>query len=394
MKATDSLLTTTKTGLALMLSAALILTGCGLVSDSGTDAGVDLVSEDYLAVELLESEEGEEGQSASTYKYATYVIEKGTFETEASGVRTEIYVPTKVDVTAEMNVEEMLFDHFAVSVNDYVEEGDPIAYVNVTADTIKIEETELQLERLKDAYAEAKEAHDESVSEREGPYLVDEYEQRLTWKDWQIEDVRWEQTASSYESQIESVSETLNELKENAAVTAITATSSGFVYSLDRFSVNEKIYNGEYICTLVPTDQVYVYVTDTTQSFVYGQELTFTTESRSGYKNEYSATVVSAPARALYCNLGGNRAYIKVDMVRTNDFGWQKSSLTGTLKKIENVLLVPVSGVTTENDTTFVTAIKADGSLESLPFVSGGSNSDYYWVLSGLDEGTEILLNN
>lgn len=393
MKMTDPVL---RKLACLLVASSLSLTGCGVLTDSGADAEVDLQKEDYLAVELLEDASGGNGVSASTYKYQTAVLEKGTFTTEADNVRTEIYVPTEVYETAEVNTTEMLFQSFAVAEDDYVEKGDPLAYVTVNYDDVAIEDAKLTLDRLKTAYANAQTEHDKEIEEeRSGPFYLCEDDMNVMKKGWEIEDVTWEQTVASYEKQIEDQTEYLEELEDNASVTSINADCSGYVSNLDRFSENEKLYDGEYICSLVPSDQVYVEVTDTTGSFNYGEKYTFTSESRSGFATEFDAVVVSAPAKALYCNLGGNKAYLKVDTTRLpGGFGWSRSSITGVVKKIENVILVPVEGVTEKNNSTYVTAIKEDGTLETLPFTAGGSNKEYYWVISGIEEGTTILLNN
>lgn len=377
----------------LGITTMIAFSSCGLLSDSGTDAHVDLVKEDYLAVDLLEDASGN-SSSADTYKVETYEVRVGTFETQATGLRAEVYVPTEVYVKAEVNTKAMLFSSFAVKVNDYVEEGDVIAYVTVDYDDIELEDAELTLSRLKASYEEAKAEHDKYVqSDRSGPFYLNEYDYAVMEKRWKIEDLTWEKTCKDYDKQIADQTKKVKELKENAEVTAITADCSGYVSELTRLKENDKLSNGDKICKLVPTDQVYVSINDATQSFNYGQKYTFSTETRSGLKTEYDAVVVSAPSKALYCNLTGPDAYLKVDMKRSVNFGWNRSHVEGTLRHIENVLLVPFDAVSTVDETTYVTAIKADGTLETVPFVAGGYNKDFYWVISGIEEGTTIIRN-
>ena len=57
---------------------------------------------------------------------------------------------------------------------------------------------------------------------------------------------------------------------------------------------------------------------------------------------------------------------------------------------MDDVLLVPKSAVKEVNRTLYVTVVEDNGVRRQQAFVSGGADSNNYWVVTGLTEGTKI----
>ena len=105
------------------------------------------------------------------------------------------------------------------------------------------------------------------------------------------------------------------------------------------------------------------------------------------------------PARRgdLYGNLREEKIFFLLQPVDEEAFSntetdnMKDAKIHGDLGTMENVLLVPARAVTIDNDITYVTIVKEDGSFLKKGFRAGGSNANYYWVMDGLEEGTVIL---
>jgi multidrug efflux pump subunit AcrA (membrane-fusion protein) len=74
-----------------------------------------------------------------------------------------------------------------------------------------------------------------------------------------------------------------------------------------------------------------------------------------------------------------------------------KGSLTATadisIYSVENVLLVPLSAVTTTSEGTFVTIVnEATGQQEKRQVTIGNKNLQFAEVLSGLKEGDKVIV--
>jgi hypothetical protein len=75
-----------------------------------------------------------------------------------------------------------------------------------------------------------------------------------------------------------------------------------------------------------------------------------------------------------------------------NARGFAPISVTGRIRVMDDVLLVPRKAVTGKNGSTYDYVKEADGTVRMVPFISGGMDSTSYWVAEGLTEGTTICL--
>lgn len=73
-------------------------------------------------------------------------------------------------------------------------------------------------------------------------------------------------------------------------------------------------------------------------------------------------------------------------------FQMAQYDLEGTQRSMNNVVTVPKSAVTTVGGQTYVRVMEKNGEIVNRSFIAGGFNTDCYWVLEGLEEGTTICL--
>lgn len=376
--------------IAVLLVSAVSLSGCkfSILSDSGSDSQIKIEKSEYLALDVLEEDES----VGLTSGYETYEVQYGTFKTQVLSQKAEIYIPTYNFVNAEFTSGEMKFINFLVAEGSYIEKGDPVASVSMSTDPISIEEAELALGRLKEEYESAKNDHAESLKDREGPFYLNEDEMQVLKYSWQVADIRWEQTVTNYENRISNEEENIKDMKANAAITTIDSPYSGYVVSLARLEPDDYLKKGQMIVGLVPNDDLYVSVVDSAMAYGLGQKVTFNASQRRGYSRTYDAVVVSPPGRDSYLELNTGKTYFKVDASLMDVYFMAYFSITADIKSIDNVLIVPNSAVTSTEKCCFVTVIKEDGSLVNTPFIAGGSTAEYYWVLSGLEEGMKVIV--
>jgi HlyD family secretion protein len=84
---------------------------------------------------------------------------------------------------------------------------------------------------------------------------------------------------------------------------------------------------------------------------------------------------------------------IKLDPTDEELKGGLTASADIVISSVENVLLVPLSAVTTTSEGTFVNVInKAMGQPEERQVILGGQNLQFAEVLSGLNEGDKVVI--
>ena len=381
--------------LKIIFISFFLFSGCGsILSDNGSESQSQIEKEAYLATEVLDEdyEKGEEASQNAVEKYETYVLERGDFTIECQNKRAEIVVPVSHKIKVKDDTDEMIFEKFAVVEDSFINEGDTVAYVSVSVDEVKIKEKEISIEKLENEYAYALEDREETLKSREGPFYISEGDRKVMELNWQIEDLRWEQQNKNYINSIADAKEELEKLKSAAAITQIKADCSGYISSLEKIKIGDKLSKGTILATIVPSEDIYVSVSSSDSSFSYGESVTFVTRSRSKKETEYEAYVVSADENTLYCGLRESRVYLKVDLKYKDLIKWDSASIKGTLSFMKNVITVPKEAVTQKDLYSYVTILKDDGTLETVPFIEGGSNTKYVWSIMGLEEGMRVVI--
>lgn len=379
--------------IALMLSVGIIfsLSGCNvsdkLMTDTGSGKQEEIPREDYLITDALSGD-------SSANSYTVHTLTKGKFEEEAL---RQILKQSYINVpTVRFSLEGMsaTFGEYKIQNYQYVDEGDVIATVHTEADEIALEEAKVKLQRLEERYQEASKQAEEDLQALvdEGPLTYNSFKREILKIRYTQKKQDWEYQKYNYESQIAEAKEELAQLTQVGTVYNITATMDGYVNYSKKHSAGAEMKNGDYICHILNSSEIYTILDNQAEYFHYGMEVTF--DNLNGMT---PAKVVNGGSWALYGNLDTGRIIFRLDFEQDvselNSAGLNNLILKGLLKEMDNVILIPKSAVSVEEEQYYVTVLKEDGSLLKTEFIPGGSNLENYWVLDGLTEGMQIVYN-
>ncbi len=377
--------------LGVLTAAALGLAGCGqsggVLSDAGTNVALQPDISEYLDLSALSQEAGENGWNS----YSTYTVTYGTFSTQMAALRASVRMLETSCIKAEYSTGAMRLVEVLVEKNQYITAGTPVALVSMETDELDLQELERKLLRLQQRYAEDQEEFQESQEKREALFARWDPQRSIDIIQYNQAQLDFEQTAASYEKQIAELQEQISTLKELAGQTEILAQEDGYVLEVPIRQKGETLENGAIIVKLAPADKICLEFTDVTQHYGYGNQVTLLAgDTRTAIS--YDATVVSAVGKTLGSQWDASLSRLAGDYDIAQLLGSGPFYVTGETNVMENVLLVPAEAVTAENQKYYVTVAGEDGSLTRTQFIPGGSNTEYYWVFDGLEEGTQIVM--
>lgn len=378
----------------LGLAMTTFLSGCELseklVTDTGSGKNQDIIREDYLKTDVLDQQEAQTVENL----YQVITLSKGTFEEEALKQilkRSYINVPT-----VELSMEGMkaYFGEYLAEHMDQVEVGDVIATVYTEVDEIAIEEAKVRLQRLEERYQAAEEQMKEDLETNrdERALIYNDYKRWIMDIRYRQRELDWEYEKYNYERQIEDAKEELEKLTRVGDIYEVRADIAGYVNYQTKYPAGKELKDGDYICHIMNSSEVYAVTDEQADRFHYGMEVAF--DNRNGMT---PGKVVNGGSWILYGNLDTDKTIFKLefeeDVSQLDKTGLNNLVLKGNLKTMENVIVIPKKAVTVEEDEYFVTVLKEDGTLLKTEFIPGGSNVENYWVLEGLSEGMKIVYN-
>lgn len=382
-----------RTAALLALAMTMSLTACnagsGLVTDTGSGKQQEIPVEDYLDTKVLNQKEKKANDI-----YEIITLKKGSFEKPALRQvlrRSYINIPS---VQLSMEGFKGTFGEYVAEYVDYVEAGDVIATIHTEVDEITIEEARLKLQRLRERYQEAEEKTAEDLQEltEKGYIITEKHEYEAHCIRVQQRQLDWEYEKANFKEQIEEAEEALERLNRVGSVYEVKAPVSGVIFYNERYKPGQEIRDGDYICHIMNSSEVYTTTDSQAEYFQYGMDLDF----ENTYGNATS-TVVNGGTWLLYGNLDTGKTIFKLEMnqdvAQINPAALNNLTLSGSLTSVENVIVIPKAAVEKKNEEYYVTVLLEDGSLRKTEFLPGGENTESYWVLQGLDEGMQIVYN-
>lgn len=380
--------------IAVLLGLVMImsLSGCSLtemfVTDTGSGGQGEIPREDYLKTEVLGRQEGQTVEDL----YTVLTLSKSKFEDPALNQilrQSFLNVPT-VNYTLDGITAQ--FGEYVAEYGDWVEVGDVIATVYTEVDDIALEEAKTKLQRLEERYqaAEVQMTEDLQQIADDKHYCYDAHKAWIYDVQYRQRQMDWEYQKANYESQIKEAKEELNKMTQVGAVYEVEATMEGLIIFERRQRAGDEMQEGDYICHILNSTEIYTSTDDQADQFHYGMEVIF-----DNLNGQTPATVVNGGSWILYGNLDtGSTIFcleFEQDVSELDRNGLNNLILKGNLKEMDNVIVIPKSAVTVEEEQYYVTVLKEDGSLIKTEFIPGGSNVESYWVLEGLTEGMKIV---
>lgn len=333
-----------KTVLALTLCMVMgacttgAVTGSEEISMSGENTGLTIQTEkssETLYTGAMES------SSSGTQKFTT--VRRGDFVMEAT-VAGEVVYPEKRTVRYYFPYGDTYYMEAVGLENPNKKEGDAIARIHVAIDEIQLMSTERQLQRM------------EERGEGGSAY---------------------EQTLNAY-----------IEMQEALNTTEIVMEEDGILLEQEFPRFGSKI--SSYTIVVANPKERLIQVPNENKQFRYGQSVKVSAKI-GGTTQSGTGTVITASQGTVSEDLSGTTALIRLD--EESEYLYDGSGLAVTVETVhmKDVLLLDANAVFMSNGTQMV-KIKDEYGLHAVGFTFGRKNNSVYWVVDGLEEGTQILV--
>lgn len=333
-----------KTALALALCmvmgacAAASATGSGESDASAENAGLTIQKEDSsesLYTGALES------ASSGSQKFTT--VRRGDFVVRESAPGEVVY-PDKKTIRYYFPYGDTYYLQAVGVEKKNKVAGEPIASVHVEMDEVQLLITERQLQRM------------EERGEGGSAY---------------------EETLKSY-----------IEMQEALNMTEIVMEEDGILLEQEFPRFGAKI--STYTIVVANPEERLIQVSNEGKKFRYGQDVTVTAKINGKTQTGYG-TVITATPGTVSEELSGTTALIRLD--EESEYLYDGADINVSVETIhmKDVLLLDANAVFMSNGTQMV-KIKDEYGLHAVGFSFGRSNSSVYWVVDGLEEGAQILV--
>ena len=274
-----------------------------------------------------------------------------------------------------------------VLVNRYqlVEKGDVLAKIEIVSDDIEIARIRRKIDRQNERLADLNKKRAETYNKEE------------------LESI--DRAIRDRNMAISSLNRQLDKLARYSGIYEIKATESGIITDLTERKSGELIGYRERIVQISRDDSCFILIEDKDAKLSYGDTATVTVRSVNIRTDPIQGTVVTVSPWGLTREMRTGFALVKVaqeDMTAMAetagsniDNGYWSRNRFGvevTSRHMGGVLMVPRKSVyTAKNGGTYVITKKEDGTVKLVKFVSGGTDSNNYWVAYGdLTEGMEV----
>ena len=293
------------------------------------------VSSETLYTDALET------KTSETQKFTT--VRRGDFVMTSTVAATVVY-PKQKTIRYDFPYGQTFYMEAVGLETPNKKAGDPIASIFVSMDEIQLAMMERQIQRM----------------EERG------------------------ETGTTYTEALER----LEEMKEALNTTEIVMEEDGILLEQEtlRFGTQISSY------TIVVADPVerLLEVPNENKQFRFGQSVTVSAKV-NGVTCQGTGTVITASAAMISEDLAGTTAVIRLDEDSEYLYDGSGFSVTVETVRMKDVLLLDASAVYMANGTQMV-KVKDEYGLHAVGFSFGRKNANTYWVIDGLEEGTQVLV--
>lgn len=319
--------------------------------------------------------------------YDTVRVTKGNYVSIFSSYDVDL-VYDAVEIKSDKEASK--FSELRVSVYDEVKEGDIIAVLNTEVSTVNIEEKQLAYERSINQYYSDSKTMIEGLKNQEQAVkqMTDGTDKEIAAIKLEQAKARYEQFQLQNERSLEQQKKEIDKQKKKIDDQNILAPFDGIIFNITTFSKGEKVNPGDTICKLVPLDQIFLGVVDR-GDLRYNMEVTVTSKWGKNEK-KYQGRVALAKNVAPD-GKWQNETYIALDDPKVY-LELQNPSISAECVSIKDVLLLDSSVITKEVNSNFVSLYENDNVIKQYISV-GKSDKDKAWILQGLSENQEVIIN-
>ena len=322
-----------------MVIGACAAAPAGTAKESGTEtAGLTIQKEEgkgTLYTGALET------AASGTQKYTT--VRRGDFVMEATLAATVVY-PKQKRIRYDFPYGDTYYLEAQGIETKKKSAGDPIARIYVMLDEIQLATIERQLQRMEER-GETGTAYDETKKR-------------------------------------------LEEMEEALTTTEIVMEEDGILLEQEMPRFGTKI--SSYTIVVADPKERLLEVSNENKQFRYGQTVKVSAKI-DGVTCFGTGTVITASASMVSEDLAGTVAYIRLDEESEYLYDGTGISVTVETVHMKDVLLLDVAATYMENGTQMV-KVKDEYGLHAVSFSFGRKNTTTYWVIDGLEEGAQILV--
>lgn len=278
---------------------------------------------------------------SGTQKFTT--VRRGDFVMESTVAASVIY-PKKKTVRYSFPYGETYYMEAVGLETQNKVAGDPIARIFVAIDEIQLAAMERQIQRM----------------EERG------------------------ETGATYTEALER----LEEMKEALNTTEIVMEEDGILLEQETLRFGTQI--SSYTIVVADPKERLLEVPNENKQFRFGQSVKVSAKV-NGVTCHGTGTVITASAAMISEELAGTTAYIRLDEESEYLYDGSGFSVTVETVRMKDVLLLDASAVYMANGTQMV-KVKDEYGLHAVGFSFGRKNANTYWVIDGLEEGAQILV--
>lgn len=309
-------------------------------------------------------------QTSATGETVTASTSSFSNDFEADGYMT---YPISSSVNNPMTYGTTYFTKYQVSLYQHVNKGDVIATVSVKTDKVALYEKQLSLKRQKEWLLEAEKDNNQTL-------------------------------VKQYTKTIAELKGTIAKMQQDFATTKIVASSSGIIILLADYKENTILYPDAFISQVADESDCFVSVENAKHLLNYGNKVVVSYTNQNNEPCTAQGEVVNVSAPALSADLQTDYAYIKLppevigEMSATtvssheNRMNRTKFKITAKTRAMNDIVVIPKEAVTEINGKTYVYILEQDSMIKAQSFIAGGYDASNYWVIEGVEEGTNLCL--
>ena len=333
--------------------------------------------------------------------YITATAEVGKVE-QKEVIFADLYYPKYELVRLPSEYGTVEFGEFLVKSGDMVKKGTPLISITTKIDEVSLEQKNLELKRLQEAY-------NRFVSSQ--PILLREQKNALgsinDQMDKKIATLEYEKAQLNYEISKKAQEKTIAELKEDINKTImikntkeVVAPTDGLVRITNTISKGEKFDYTRDILSIANPSEILFKVSDERMQFRYNMNATIALNPNSDgtSKNKMSGKVIySEPPIIEDYGIQYGMCYIKPDKkVSYAELSKAKIQITIDVCVMEDVLYVPLEFVNIDEQMLYEKNVATvyelqDGNLVEREVAIGVRNQMQCQIIEGIDKGTTIV---
>lgn len=320
--------------------------------------------------------------------YVTVQTAKGEYEKSASG-DASLYYPVETELFWEE--ENARFREVMVTRGQEVQKGDVLMTFDIEVSNADREELSLKLTRLTEDTATGKaqrlSAIDDAKTAAEG---LSGHELQIALLKVEKLQAEYEEFAYKSEQQAAEYRERIAELESKIENNMLAAPFDGVIDYVISFNIGDLVETDQALIEMHATDQYYLSVKDTAGNLSYNTQVTIeAVKNKAGIS--YEGRVVTA-YNVLSTSVPEGRVLIKLyEDVPAEELDGNLEYQCN-IEELQNVLLIDRKAVNNEEKKSYVYILE-DDMIQKRYIVSGLSNKDTVWVVDGLSEGQNVIVD-